>query len=237
MKPLTHILLLLPFLTIAQVGIGTTAPTSTLHVAGDVRFEVIPEQLTDSILTTDGQGNVGYRNINSFPVQTTNYQRVRIYANAPRIITVPELYIDDVHLNLAINPITIPPGFSGILNIKTSVPLGLRSNPAVVEAYAGITLWRNGVLLPNESRKFSLDKDQTGNDIAYRMGYVQIDYFEFINNPSSTNITLDFEVFGWIEHYSPTDATTTYVFNMWDADVNQNFNWGKGYLEYELKGF
>lgn len=233
MNHLTHILLLLPFLTLAQVGIGTTAPTSTLHVAGDVRFEVIPEQFTDSILTTDGQGNVGYRGINSFPVQTTNYQRVKLQANAPVVFDVTDFYVGDVDINMTVT-VSIPANFSGVLDIRTSIPLGMRTRPQVAEGYMAITLWKNGVQLPHDSRKIDLDKEQSYLT-SYRMGYIYTSHWEIVNVTNPTTHT--YEVRGYIEYYSPTDPTAQFVFNMWDADPALNLNWGRGYIEYELKGF
>lgn len=237
MKQLTYFLcLLIPFLTLAQVGIGTTNPTKDLDVNGELRVRVVNEQLTDSIVTVDGNGNIGYRDINTI-LSGGNYQRVKTYSNAPYDVIVTGVYADDnISLDMFASVI-IPADFNGMLDIRASVPMGLASSPDVIESYIGLSLWRLGVQLPNESRKFSLDKDHTGNDIVYRMGYVEIEYWEAINNVGSPAYTLTFQTRGIIEHAYSSDVVTTYRFRMWDAIPSQNYNWGRAYIEYELKSF
>jgi hypothetical protein len=45
-------------------GIGTTAPTSTLHVAGTLKY-VDGNQVNGKVLTTDGSGNATWQDISS----------------------------------------------------------------------------------------------------------------------------------------------------------------------------
>lgn len=72
MKHIFYIVLLMPTLLFAQVGINTTQPTKTLDVNGQQRIRVRPQGTTsDSLLVSDNLGNVRRLHINQLQQSNT----------------------------------------------------------------------------------------------------------------------------------------------------------------------
>lgn len=237
MKQLAYILLLLPFLIFAQVGIGTTNPQKTLHVNGDVRIDSLPHQPDGRIVTANWDGDLGYR-LGVVSPYEKYYDANIVYARDP--VLVQPSNTNSLHdINLEVD-IVIPANFSGHLKIETSVPCGVYDIPFILESYIGTALFKNGVDLEKPNRKFSLEQDRPtpqGGSLIYRIVYVTMKHFEPISNPSSSPIIYNYEVKGYVEHYYPSFATVEYFFNKWFPCIGNcpNYNIGTSSIYYELK--
>ncbi|MEZ4802087.1 MAG: hypothetical protein R2797_04885 [Gelidibacter sp.] len=219
----------------AQVGIGTTAPTKTLDINGELRVRTLPTMNTSlNLLTSDANGNVG---------KITNAKLLKdIYfkeATGPVnyfVNTTGQFTNDNINLNLD-NVVVIPARVKATLIVNYSVPMGNTFRTYQVNGYIGIRFLRNGVEAPAGSRKFSMPNTyRNGSNNFYEvvdMVTVGTTFLETIDNTANNSpLTITYALKGYIEQaYSATQVN--YRFNMW-ASSGDNYNWGKGFISTQL---
>lgn len=252
---------LLSITVFSQVGINTTNPTKMLDVDGEVRVRNIPEMMKDSILVSDGKGNVGHRNIASITTQGITFDYDKKYAvrtSTPngnsiynRYTNTSGLYITTgstthpfVELNLSID-VNIPINTKAIVTVDYIVPMGVVGQHTQVNGYLGTTFFKNGLRKPEADRKFSLNQmfkiNNQSNHSHANMNYATAQYVEIVINDTQSIITNTFEVKGYIEQAYANDDTL-YRFNNWESWYNMNHtnfpnlnrNWGVGYIAYTV---
>ncbi|WP_421754465.1 tail fiber domain-containing protein [Croceimicrobium sp.] len=79
-----------------QLGIGTSAPSATLHTDGTVRFENLTTSSENNILVIDASGNLGYKSFSSFNSITNNCVTTNLItkSNASGNLDCSQIYDD-----------------------------------------------------------------------------------------------------------------------------------------------
>jgi hypothetical protein len=224
---------------IAQVGIGTTSPQETLHIAGTARIDILPQINSNKVVVTDSVGKLGYKLLSTGAISfendisiATNY--VLIFPN-----TNSQYVRNDVNLNLEITA-TVAPNTTSIIRVEYSLPLGAQNclSPGMdMLTYIGATFYRDGVEIREANRKIQLDPRPwavIGGSTATlcSMGFITCSYTETVVNTSNTSINISYEIMGYIEqHYVST--IITYIYGMWLPFSGANYNWGDAFIKYQ----
>ncbi|MFK8057264.1 MAG: hypothetical protein AB8F78_14165 [Saprospiraceae bacterium] len=200
----------------SQVGILTQDPTKTLDVNGEARIRVLPDRLTNNVVTADADGNLGQSRA-FFPtdidaVQATDAVNLEVIGNST---------VNDLDLGLSV-PVVIPAGVEALVVINYSVPMGVVGTNS--GGYYGIRFMKDGVEEQAGSRKFSiLVKDPTALANMVTVGAL------YIENVTSSAVarTFTYSLDGYVEQ--TIAGTHNYRFNMW-TPTGINYNWGKATL-------
>lgn len=224
---------------IAQVGIGTTSPQETLHIAGTARIDILPLINSNKVLVTDSVGKLGYKLLTTDVISFEN--DISIATN--NVLLYPDTnfqYVrNDVNLDLSIT-VTVAPNTTSIIRVEYSLPLGAQNClvPGMeMLTYIGATFYRDGVEIREANRKIQLSPrpwaDIFGSvGTLCSMGFVACSYTETVVNTGGTPISINYEIMGYIEqHYVST--STPYIFGMWLPFSGANFNWGDAFIKYQ----
>jgi hypothetical protein len=200
---------------IAQVGIGTTSPQETLHIAGTTRVDDLPFMPgSNKYVVADIDGKLGW-NIGSVATGP-NFQSNTLMPGSPAdvIVNTNGIYFNnDINLNLNLS-VTVPAGSIGILNLYYSVPCKLLTGDNRVGTYLGSRFKRNGIAITSMDRFITLPTPRINNvgDIN-GFGYTDNVYYGIIQNLfGNTPLTTTFTVVGIIEQIFATDNVNIYRF-------------------------
>ena len=248
MKQLTYILLLLPFLTFAQVGIGITNPEATLHIAGDLKIDTIPVMNEDYVLVADSDGFVGKKiGIVPFSVQTI---KAIMPSRVNYTTTTNEVHINnDIDLGLGTYTITINPGRTSLISVEYNVPVGaVNSTLDQIATYIGIKFLIDGVENQDVSRKIQMPVFSTATSLdglstsgLFRTDKIISSWTDVVTNTTASPMLISFEIRGVLQqarvnNNNYAQVGKTYIFGMWSSTGN-NLGWGKGSLTIQQISF
>lgn len=243
MKLLTYILLIVPFITFSQVGIGTTNPEATLHIAGNLKIDTIPVMNEDYLLVTDSDGFVGKKLITSlFPLSTQTIKAV-MPSRINYTTTTNEVHVDnDIDLGLGTYTVTVNPGQTSLIIAEYNIPVGaVNSTLDQIATYIGIKFLINGVENEDVSRKIQMPVFSTATSLdglstsgLFRTDKIISSWTDVVTNTTTSPILISFEIRGVLQqarvtNTNPAQVGKTYIFGMWSSTGN-NLNWGKGSL-------
>ena len=117
------LLLLLPIMAFGQVGINTTTPQETLHVAGTARVDDLPLMTSDRVVVADSVGKLGYKTLTSSGGITIEVGKNVATDNLLYIPPTDFLHQRwDIDLDLDIS-VTVAPNTTSIIRVEYSSPL------------------------------------------------------------------------------------------------------------------
>lgn len=227
---LTCILLFTCSLVNAQVGIGTNDPESTLHIAGRLRVDTLPNY-TRYFITANSVGEFGKAEYGQNIPET-----ITIQATAPVVHdAIGSGYYLNNNIDLGLSYLlTIPTGRYALVEVHYSIPMGSLDTTNELQSYMGATLLKNGIPIEAARRKFSLPDVALSPTKIYRMGYVSATYYERIDNSTGSDLDISYAVVGRVEQHYSTQSDVNYIFNMWSA-TGDNFGWGKAVLTINVE--
>ena len=130
---------------IAQVGIGTTSPQETLHIAGTARIDSLHPMVSNRVVVADSVGKLGYKLSTSSALFEYG-----ISIAEDHVLVNPNFigqYVrNDIDLDLRIAA-TVAPNSTSIIRVEYSVPLGSQNClvPGMeMLTYIGVTFYRDG---------------------------------------------------------------------------------------------
>ncbi|MEZ4857881.1 MAG: hypothetical protein R2781_03650 [Flavobacteriaceae bacterium] len=237
MKHIVYFLFFVSYITIAQVGINTTAPTKHLDINGELRVRDLPVANSSlNLITSDSQGNMG--KITDAKLLKNIYYQEATSVRTQYVSTTGPYTKNDVNLFLS-NTITIPANTKAIVIVNYSTPIGAIGGATTkVNGYMGVRFLKNGVEAPAGSRKFTVpdvyrDPIGAGTYECYNMLTIGATYTETIDNSAnSSSLNVTYSLNGYIEQGYST-LPVTYFFNMWSTS-GDNFNWGRGSINTQL---
>lgn len=210
-----------------NVGIGTSAPTSTLDVNGALRVRSIPTTTSPTgLLTADTNGNVSSFN-NYLP---TDVDGVVATAPVDYSVTVATT-VNNINLGLSTS-VTIPANKSCIIMITYSVPVGLTTIGLTNEAigYYGIRFLKNGTEAESGSRKSSIISNHESGFSSVCMTTITNTYVEKFTT-GATPVTNTYTLNGYLEYLS--NFPLVFRFNMW-SNSPPNYNWGRATITKQV---
>ena len=222
----------------AQVGIGTTSPQETLHVAGTARIDNLPPMVSNRVVVADSVGKLGYKLSTSSALFEYG-----ISIAEDHVLVNPNFigqYVrNDIDLDLRIAA-TVAPNSTSIIRVEYSVPLGAQNClvPGMeMLTYIGVTFYRDGTEVREANRKIQLSPRPWADILGSTgtlcsMGFVTCSYTETVVNTSNTPITIYYEAMGYLEQHW-VSANIPYIFNMWLPFTGANYNWGDAFIKYQ----
>lgn len=251
MKQLAYIaIMLLPFLTFAQVGIGTTNPQATLHIAGNLKIDTIPTMNEDYILVTDSDGFIGKKLSSATSPLSVQTIRATMPDRINYTTTTNGVQIDnDIDLGLGVYTVTINPAQTSLITVNYNIPIGaVNSTLDQIATYIGIKFFIDGVENQDVSRKIQMPVFSTASSLdglsttgLFRTDKIISTWTDVITNTTTDPILIDFEIRGVLQqarvtNTNPSQTGKTYIFGMWSA-TGDNLNWGKGSLTIQQISF
>ena len=239
MKAITIILLIIPILTFSQVGINTTSPQETLHVAGTARVDTLLLMTSNRVVVADSVGKLGYKILD---IDGVSFENGISVATDNLLYTPPTNFLDqrfDIDLDLELT-VTVAPNTTSIITVDYSIPLGAQNclHPGMdMLTYIGATFYRDGIIIREANRKIQLDPRpwaRIGGSIGTlcSMGFVACSYTETVVNTGNTPITIHYEVMGYLEQHF-VSTRIPYIYRMWLPFSGANFNWGDAFIKYQ----
>lgn len=230
---------------IAQVGIGTTSPQETLHIAGTSRVDNLPLMTSNRVVVADSVGKLGYKILPSsggLAIETN----IDIATNNKLVFpgTIGLFVRDDINLDLEVT-VTVQPNTTSYIRVEYSLPLGAQNcmYPGMeILTYIGGVLYRDGTKIREANRKIQLDPrpwaDVFGSTgTLCSMGYVGCSYSETVTNNSNEPITITYELMGYLEQHYASNQNIDYIYGMWLPFGDNNFNWGDAFIKYQNISF
>ncbi|MCT8340493.1 hypothetical protein MG296_10545 [Flavobacteriaceae bacterium TK19130] len=235
-----RLIYILPFISLAQVGIGTTSPTAMLDIDTipgqyTLRVRGLEPMVSDRYLVVDNDGNVGYSDTSGSGIINAA-ESVTLVSSTP----VDYIATNGFQLNDAIDighlaTVIIPANTTAIIRTEYNIPLGIATSNANPSAYIGIRMTRNGFTIEEASRKFSIGAQYPRpNGNIYEMGYITCSYSEVYPNPTPFDDVIVYVAYGYVEQGYIETTECRYRFNMWAAPGNPNYNWGRAYIHHKL---
>ncbi len=241
MKTIKILILLLMSLTAhGQVGIGTTDPKETLHVAGTFRVDDLPSmENTDRVIVADSVGKLGYKLLD---IDGVSFENGISIATDNLLYTPPTNFLDqrfDIDLDLELT-VAVAPNTTSIITVEYSVPMGAMNclHPTMeMLTYIGATFYRDGVIIREANRKIQLDPRPSarifGNPSTLcSMGFVACSYTETVVNTGNTPIIIHYEVMGYLEQHW-VSVRIPYIYRRWSPIPSGNFGWGHAFIKYQ----
>jgi hypothetical protein len=230
---------------IAQVGIGTTSPEETLHIAGTARVDNLPLMTSNKVVVADSVGKLGYKILSSsggLSIETN----IDIVTNNKLVFpgTIGMYVRDDINLDLEVT-VTVQPNTTSYIRVEYSLPLGAQNcmYPGMeILTYIGGVLYRDGTQIREANRKIQLDPtpwvDVFGSTgTLCSMGFVGCSYSETVTNTSNEPITITYELMGYLEQHYASNQNIDYIYGMWLPFGDNNFNWGDAFIKYQKISF
>lgn len=210
----TLLFLLIPFLMIGQVGIGTVTPQSSLDVDDTsmpfgLRVENVPPITSTRFVTLDPDNNFGWSSVPLSSAPSVN--NVFNQAGTPILISSnTNGMFSEINIDLGMNySLSVSPMTRTLLSITLSVQSTIQSNNNNVNASIGVSYIENGNLL---TRRFM----DVGNNTS-------ITLYKTFNNNTSSSLIYTFRVVGDILQTSSTGGNTIYSIDR--------------YINYQLTSF
>ncbi|WPO89271.1 hypothetical protein [Chryseobacterium sp. HR92] len=242
-KKLLPLTVLFYGLSLAQVGINTTSPTQELDVNGNVRFRNVPENAildnTDRVLLLQGDGTAKKVTVSSLqpPGKFALDDIYTVTATVPVDKNIAGTYsssnfkIDNVDIQMN-QSIIIPAKTDALVIVNYSVPMGMGSNFTCANYlwYYGIRFLKDGVEMPQGSRKFTFFR----TDQSAKVSTISGSYSEKITNNTLTDLTVTYSLNGYLEFDSGTIANPCIIrFNM-NSATGENYNWGRANMNIQM---
>lgn len=232
---------------IAQVGIGTTSPQATLHVAGTTRIDELPLMTSNRVVVADSVGNFGYKTLSgSGSGGLTIETNIDIVTNNKLVFpgTIGQYVRDNIDLDLEVT-VTVQPNTTSYIRVEYSLPLGAQNcmYPGMeILTYIGGVFYRDGTQIREANRKIQLDPrpwaDVFGSTgTLCSMGYVGCSYSETVTNSTEDPITITYELMGYLEQHYASNQNIDYIYGMWLPFGDNNFNWGDAFIKYQKISF
>lgn len=214
------ILILIASTSFAQVGINTTTPERTLHVAGKVMIDTLDfKPSANTYVVVDSDGELGYNTVATGTGLLQGVMNISEWRGSPLDVTTSVgAYVDyNVDLDLFVN-VTIPDGTTAVIDIIYSVPIGLESTTGEVETSVGGYIEKNGVKLDNTESGFSITGSK-GHSQAQNF------YTDWVTNNTGLSITNTYALKGYINQKTAT-GDNNYRYKKYNIDDSLNDNWG-----------
>ncbi len=195
---------LLPFLTFAQVGIGTTTPLNDLHVNGGVRIDDVPYSPSTDVFVKMPNGDVGYNdNIGGGSNFLTSVTSIKEWNESDLDFTIPGTgySLNDSILIQLERQVTVPVGKVAVIKINTTIPIEIGTENLQFAAKLGTRFLIDGVAEEKSASYFTI-KNQSITPNFYPMETIHNFYSDWVNNISgSSPITVTYTVVGYVERF------------------------------------
>ena len=240
---LTLSLLLIPYIASAQVGIGTQDPRATLHIADadtlryGLRIDKVPYQHSDSILTVNKKGEVGYSAIAAVTgISLEKYEAITVAPGywRPQNASQVQYHWEDIGLEVQVS---VGPGRTALIVAHYYIPFGTAMIDYGHRGYFGATFYKDNAEVYTADAKTQMGRVNStydnggGGHNAYIMKTVSNTYAETITNTGTTTLTISYKVLAYVEHvFGERPSGPTYIIGRFATRGTMNANWGAGKL-------
>ena len=204
------VFILLPFLCLSQVGIGTTNPQNDLDVNGGIRA-ILPIASDLYLVTQDSLGDFSKR---PYTDLLTDAKQTEAHTETLRQVNTSQ-YFDFFDIQIK-DTVIVPAGHYANIKIEYSVPIIIITDHWFPIVDLGARLYKNGIdiLVPGRTR--TLTVPNTGTPL-YLKEFINGQYIDKIDNSGGlTDLVIIYSLWG---HINQTYATgrggkVSYFFGM-----------------------
>lgn len=218
-------------LTAANDGVTIPLPAKGLIVYNTNSNTQMVEGFYSNIGTPAAPLWVTYKKYDKNAWEFADLYEVKASSNVDRATgTTGLIIINNINLGLQITA-TVPPRTVAKLITNYNVPLGTTNGLDTFTGYYGIRFLKNGVELPDGSRKYTSFASATPAP-GSRMVSVGATVGDTITNNTNSPVNVTYTLHGYIEQLSGA-IDETIRFNMWSI-TEPNFNWGRAYMSIQM---